>query len=112
MVAANPTYRFLFASKQPGARMPIPPRNVAELLCDLGQVLRWSMSRSGAGTKREAATTQLRGGGTHVSQQFVKLSLSVQLRAMVEDWSLHQILEAIRAQGNEPLCPKETHSRK
>jgi hypothetical protein len=81
---------------------PVPARTVAELLCDLGVVLRRHM-RHGAKTERASLPPQPLGWERNLALGFVNLSASVQLRAMVEDWPLHRIQEAVRAQRLETL---------
>jgi hypothetical protein len=79
--------------------MPAPARNVAELLCDLGLVLRWR-EHCGAGTKGASLPQSLR-WDSQLALQFVNLRAVVQLRAMVEGWPLHRIQETVQAQGLE-----------
>ena len=86
---------------------PVPARNVAELLCELGLILRWRMQR-GAGTK-PAWLRSLR-WDSQLALRFVNLRAAVQLRAMVEDWPLHRIQETVQAQRLETLRPHEGHA--
>jgi len=97
MVAENLICRSLSTMPQ----VPIPARNMAQLLCDLGLVLRWRMQR-GAGTKRASLLRQSLCWYSQLALQFVNLRAAVQLRAMVEDWPLHLIQEAVQAQRQ---CP-------
>jgi hypothetical protein len=76
--------------------MPVPARNVAELLCDLGILLRWR--HSGAGTKGAPLRLQSLRWDSRLALRFVNLRAAVQLRAMVEDWPLQRIQDAVHAQ--------------
>jgi hypothetical protein len=80
--------------------MSIPARNLAELLCDLGLVLRWRL-RHGAGTERVPSSLRW---DSVLALGFVNLRASVQLRAMVEDWPLHRIQESLGYQAGQPAC--------
>ena len=75
---------------------PVPARNVAEWLCDLGRVLRRRMYR-GARAKAAPVPLQSLRWESQLALRFVGFSGSVQLRAMVEDWPLARIEEAVRA---------------
>ena len=79
-----------------------PARNIAELLCDLGILLRWRIRR-GAGTDRGALRVQSLRWDGQLALGFVSLPASVQMRAMVEDWSLSRIQEALQSQLLETL---------
>jgi hypothetical protein len=81
---------------------PMPARNIAELLCDLGMLLRWRIRR-GAGTDRGALREKSLRWDGQLALGFVSLPTSVQLRAMVEDWSLSRIQEALQSQLLETL---------
>jgi hypothetical protein len=83
---------------------PAPPRNVAELLCDLGLVLRFCIYR-GAGTKGASLPLQPLRWESQLALRFVNLRAAVQLRAMVEDWPLQRIQETVQAQRLETLRP-------
>jgi hypothetical protein len=100
MVAGNRICRSLSALTE----MPAPARNMAELLCDLGLVLRWRMHRE-AGTARASLLLQALRWDSQLALQFVNLRASVQLRAMVEGWPLNRIQETVQAQRLETLCP-------
>jgi hypothetical protein len=76
---------------------PMTARNIAELLRDLGVVLRWRMFRA-AGTDRAPLLPQSLDWESQLALRFVSLRASVQLRAMVEDWPLPRIQEAVQAQ--------------
>ena len=78
----------------------IPARNIAELLCDLGILLRWRM-RLGAGTDRGAPRVQSLRWDGQLALGFVSLPASVQLRAMVEDWPLSRIQETVEVSASE-----------
>jgi len=80
--------------------MAVPARNMAELLCDLGLVLRWRVY-GGAGTKRASLPLQSLRWDSQLALQFVNLRSVVQLRAMVEGWPLRRIQEMVQAQGLE-----------
>jgi hypothetical protein len=82
--------------------MPIQARNLAELLRDLGLVLR---RRLRAVEDRALLAKSSPRWGSQLALQFVNLRASVQLRAMVEDWPLHRIQAAVEAQRLEPLRP-------
>jgi hypothetical protein len=86
--------------------MSLPARNLAELLCDLGRVLRSTRHR-GAGTKAASVPLQSLRRENQLALRFVQVSAAVQLRAMVEDWSLHRIHEAIAAQRVETVRPEQ-----
>jgi len=88
-------------------KVPIPARNMAELLRDLGLVLRWRMRRA-TGTKRVVLLPQSLRWDSQLALQFVNLKLSVQLRGMVEGWPLHRIQETVQAQRLETLRPQPT----
>jgi hypothetical protein len=75
----------------------IPARNLAELLSDLGLVLRWRM-RHATRTKRAFLFLKSLRWDSRLALRFVNLRVSVQLRAMVEDWPLHRIQETVRAE--------------
>jgi hypothetical protein len=81
---------------------PIPARNIAELLCDLGMLLRWRMRRR-AGTDRGAPRVQSLRWDGQLALGFVSLPAPIQLRAMVENWSLSRIQEALQSQLLETL---------
>jgi hypothetical protein len=83
-------------------KAPIPARNIAELLRDLGLVLRWNMRRA-TRTKRVLLFLQSLRWDSQLALRFVNLRVSVQLRAMVEDWPLHRIQETVQAQQLETL---------
>jgi hypothetical protein len=100
MVAENRICSSLCAMTE----MTVPARNVAELLCDLGLVLRWCLHRA-AGTKRASLLLQSLRWDSQLALQFVTLRATVQLRAMVEDWPLHRIQETVQAQWLETLRP-------
>jgi hypothetical protein len=87
-------------------QVPAPARTLAELLRDLGVVLRWRM-RHGAETGRTPLLPQLLRWDGKLALEFVSLRPAVQLRAMVEDWPLDRIQEAVRAQRLETLRPQE-----
>jgi hypothetical protein len=72
------------------------------LLRDLGLVLRWRMRRA-AGTKRVLLVPQSLRWDSRLAMRFVNLKLSVQLRAMLEDWPLQRIHETVQAQRLETL---------
>jgi hypothetical protein len=76
---------------------PVPARNIAELLCDLGILLRWRIRR-GAGTDRGALREQSLRWDGQLALGFVSLTASLQLRAMVEDWPLSRIQDTIQSQ--------------
>jgi hypothetical protein len=78
----------------------VPARNMAELLCDLGLVLRWRM-QSGAGMGRAPLLLQSLRWDSQLALRFVNLKASVQLRAMVEDWPVHRIQESVQEQRRE-----------
>jgi hypothetical protein len=84
----------------------MPAQSIAELLRDLGVVLRWRMQR-GAGTDRAPLLPQQLGWESRLALRFVDLRTSVQVRAMVEDWPLSRIQEVVQAQGLETLGPQE-----
>jgi len=86
--------------------IPVPARNVAELLCDLGRVLRWRTHR-GAGNKQASLLLHSLRWDSQLALRFVNLRAAVQLRAMVEDWPLHRIQETVQAQRLETRCPQE-----
>jgi hypothetical protein len=86
--------------------MSLLARNLAELLCDLGRVLR-STRHCAAGTKSASVPLQSLRWENQLALRFVQLSAGVQLRAMVEDWPLHQIQEAIWTQRIETVCSEE-----
>jgi hypothetical protein len=77
-------------------------RNLAELLCDLGLVLRWRMRRE-AGMQRAPLLLQSLRWDSQLALRFRNLRASIQLRAMVEDWPLHRIQESVQAQQLEAL---------
>jgi hypothetical protein len=81
---------------------PIPARNIAELLCDLGILLRRRL-RHGAEADQGALREQSLRWDGRLALGFVSLSASVQLRAMVEDWPLSRVQEAIQSQRLEML---------
>jgi hypothetical protein len=72
-------------------------RNMAELLCDLGLVLRWRM-RHATRTKRALLFLESLRWDSQLALRFVNLRVSVQFRAMVEDWPVHRIQETVRAE--------------
>src|SRR5258708_6234004 len=76
---------------------PIPAPNWAESLCELGWALRRQM-HCGAGTKAAWGPLDSLPWFSQLALRFLKLSRSVQFRAVVEDWPLHQIEEAVQAQ--------------
>jgi hypothetical protein len=86
--------------------MSLPARNLAELLCDLGRILRSHRHRRG-GTKPASVSLQSLRWENQLALRFVQLSVSVQLRAMVEDWPLHRIQKEIGAQRLETVRPEE-----
>ena len=81
--------------------VPIPEQNLAESLRELGLLLHRRMRR-GAKTNGASRLQPSLGWDSQVALRFVNLRPSVQLRAMVEDWPLHRIQEAIQAQRAEP----------
>jgi hypothetical protein len=85
--------------------MNVPARNVAELLCDLGFVLRWRMRR-GAAIQQAPLLLQSLRWDSQMALQFVNLSTSDQLRAMVEDWPLQRIQEYVQAQRQPDALAK------
>jgi hypothetical protein len=105
MVAENRICRSLSTMTE----MPGPARNVAELLCDLGLVLRWRIRRVD-GTKGASLLMQSLCWDSQLALGFVNLRAAVQLRAMVEDWPLHRIQETVQAQRLESLRPQEGYS--
>jgi hypothetical protein len=84
---------------------PIPARNIAELLCDLGILLRRRLRR-GAGTNRGALRVQSLRWDGQLALGFVNLTASIQLRAMVEDWPLSRIQETIQSQRLDTPRPE------
>jgi hypothetical protein len=72
------------------------------LLCDLGLVLRWRMRRT-TGTRRVSLLLQSLRWDSQLALRFVNLRVSVQLRAMIEDWPLHRLQETVQAQRLEML---------
>jgi hypothetical protein len=87
-------------------KAPAPARTLAELLRDLGVVLRWRM-RHGAGTDGAPLLLESLRWDSNLALAFVNLRASVQFRAMVEDWPLPRIQEAVRAQLVDTLRPQE-----
>jgi hypothetical protein len=73
---------------------PEPPQNVAELLSDLGVVLRRRLHRGQSTKTATGSPDQLR-WDSQLALQFLSLRPVVQLRAMVEDWPLCRIQEAV-----------------
>jgi hypothetical protein len=90
---------------------PVPAQTLAELLRDLGLVLRRRF-RHGAGLERAALLLQSLRWENKLALAFVNLRSSVQLRAMVEDWPLQCIQEAIQAQRLETLPLQAGHTRR
>jgi hypothetical protein len=93
MVAKNQTW----CSSPPMTQAGIPARNMAELLCDLGLVLRWRM-RHATRTKRALLFLESLRWDSQLALRFVNLRAPVQFRAMVEDWPLQRIQEKVRAE--------------
>jgi hypothetical protein len=91
MVAAKQTR----CSSPTMSNAAIPARNMAELLYDLGLVLRWRM-RHATRTKRALLFLESLRWDSQLALRFVNISVSVQLRAMVEDWPLYRICGSIR----------------
>jgi hypothetical protein len=87
---------------------PVPAQTLAELLRDLGMVLRRRM-RHWTGTGRASPPQPSLRWENKLALAFVNLRASVQLRAMVEDWPLHRIQEAIQAQQLETPGPREEY---
>jgi hypothetical protein len=87
-----------------GMNRPVPARNLAELLCDLGRVLQRHAHRA-PGTKEASARLRALRWDCDFALKYVALSRSVQLRAMVEDWPFHRIKEAVHAQMEESGRP-------
>jgi hypothetical protein len=87
-----------------GMNRPVPPRNLAELLCDLGRVLQ-RQARREAGPKAASARLRVLRWDCEFALKYVALSRSVQFRAMVEDWPFHRINEAVHAQPGEMCRP-------
>jgi hypothetical protein len=90
---------------------PVPAQTLAELLRDLGLVLRRRF-RHGAGLERAALLLQSLRWENKLALAFVNLRSSVQLRAMVEDWPLQCIQEAIQEQRLETLPLQAGHTRR
>ena len=82
----------------------IPARNIAELLHDLGVVLHWRLRRA-VGTRRALLLLQSLRWDSRLALRFVKLNVSLQLQAMVEDWPLQRIQETVQAKRLEALRP-------
>jgi hypothetical protein len=101
MVAENQMYRPLSTM----TKVPFPARNLAEFLRDLGLVLRWRMRRT-TGTRRALLFLQSLRWDSRLALRFTSLTVSVQLRAMVEDWPLNRIQETVEAQRLETLRPQ------
>jgi hypothetical protein len=87
-----------------GINRPVPARNLAELLCDLGRILQRQQYRE-AGTKPASARLRALRWDCEFALKYVALSRSVQLRAMVEDWPFDRIKEAVHAQPGETGRP-------
>jgi hypothetical protein len=102
MVAENRIHHSLSAM----AKAPTPPRNMAEFLRDLGVVLRWRMRRT-AGMRRALLFLQSLRWDGRLALRFTSLRLSVQLRAMVEDWPLNRVQDTVEALRLEMLRPEE-----
>jgi hypothetical protein len=99
MVAENRMYHSLSVT-------PTPPRNVGEFLRDLGGVLRWRM-RHTAGARRAILFLQSLRWEGRLAFRFTNLRLSVQLRAMVEDWPLDRVQDTVKAHRLEVHRPLE-----
>jgi hypothetical protein len=84
-----------------------PPRNLAELLSDLGRVLHWRLRRA-AGAKRVFLLLRLLRWDSRSALGFASLSVSIQFRAMVEDWPLHRIQATVQAQASRQATLEET----
>src|SRR5262249_9191997 len=84
---------------------PDQARTLAELLRDLGLVLRWRW-RHAAGVDRASLLLQSLRWENKLALAFVNLRASVRLRAMIEDWPLQRIQEAVEAQRLETLRPQ------
>jgi hypothetical protein len=102
MVKENRIYHSLFAM----TRTPLPARNAAEFLRDLGLVLRQRMRRM-VGARRALLFLRALCWDGRLALRFTSLGLSVQLRAMVEDWPLSLIQDTVAAQRLETLRPQE-----
>jgi hypothetical protein len=105
MVAENRFCRSLAATTQASA----PARTLAELLRDLGAVLRWRV-RHGAGTDCAPVLPESLRWDSKLALAFVNLRTSVQLRAMVEDWPFQRIQEAVGAHQLERFGPQEGYT--
>jgi hypothetical protein len=88
----------------------IPARNAGEFLRDLGLVLRQRMRRTTGARRALLFLQSLRWDG-RVALRFTSLGLSLQLRAMVEDWALDRIQDTIETQRLETLHPQERSRR-
>jgi hypothetical protein len=88
-----------------GTQTPAPPRNLAELLHDLGMVLRWRMSHAAGSVHLPPSLESLRWESL-LALRFVNLRASIQLRAMVEDWPLPRIQEAVQSAALETPRPQ------
>jgi hypothetical protein len=102
MVAENRIYHFLSAM----INAPKPARNTGEFLCDLGMVLRRRMYGTTGARRALWFLQSLRWDG-RLALRFTSLGLSVQLRAMVEDWPLNRVQDTVKAQRLEMLRPEE-----
>jgi hypothetical protein len=96
MVAENRICRPLSAATE----SPAPAQTAAELLHDLGVILRRRM-RHATGTDRVSLLLQSHRWESKLALGFMKLRPSVQLRAMIENWPLDRIQEVVHAQPRE-----------
>ncbi len=75
-----------------------PARNIAELVCDLGLLLRWRM-RNQPVTQRTLLVRRSLRWDSELALRFVSLPVAVQFRAMVENWPVPRIQEVVQAQS-------------
>ena len=106
MSTENRIYHSLTAMTKP----VIPARNTAEFFRDLGLVLRQRMRRT-TGTRRALLFLQSLRWDGRVALRFTSLDLSLQLRAMVEDWPLDRIQDTIDTQRLETRHRQERSRR-
>jgi hypothetical protein len=107
MITQNRICRPLSATTE----APVTTRTLAELLRDLGVVLSRRMRHQVRMDDVSLHPQSLR-WESNLALGFVNLRPSVQLRAMVEDWPLYRIQEAIHKQQFGTVQPHEGYPRR
>jgi hypothetical protein len=83
-------------------KAPEPAQNLAEVLCALGWVLRRRLQRD-QGRKTALPIFERLRWDSKLALQFVNLRAAVQFSAMVEDWPVRRIQEAVVLQRLKSL---------